>query len=349
MANLARLLRDDAEIVAWCSHPHLIERLEAQAVTVLRLPAWHGPLRGIRFLLAGLLLPFVLLRHRIDIVHINGHWESVLLLPCRIMGCAAISTQHQSWSVPLHHRSGAAKQRLAALFYNSNVRFASKLICVSQAVADEVKDRVPPEKLVVIPNWVNSQPPYRTPAPIHEKARILVIGRMVVFKGLALAIEALRDIPNALLTVVGEGTLFEDLRQQARGLDVHFAGFQPDVRRFYSEADIFIMPSIGFEGMPLVSLEAMSHGIPCLFSDLPVHQEISAQGTAARLFRTGDVEDLRHQMNLLIHDEEDRRRLAKAGYERIHAHYSATVTREKYVAVFQLTLDHEGALAGVVG
>jgi methyl coenzyme M reductase subunit C len=50
MANLAMLLREDADIVALCSHPHLIERLEAQGVHVIRFPQLHGPLRGFRFL-----------------------------------------------------------------------------------------------------------------------------------------------------------------------------------------------------------------------------------------------------------------------------------------------------------
>ena len=81
LGNLAKLLREDAEVVALCSHPELIERLQAQSVQVLKFPELAGPLRGMRFLLAAVLLPFVVWKHRIDTVHINGHWESILLGP----------------------------------------------------------------------------------------------------------------------------------------------------------------------------------------------------------------------------------------------------------------------------
>ncbi len=38
LCNLAQLLRDDAEVVALCSHPQLIDSLQAQSVQVLRFP-----------------------------------------------------------------------------------------------------------------------------------------------------------------------------------------------------------------------------------------------------------------------------------------------------------------------
>jgi glycosyltransferase involved in cell wall biosynthesis len=336
MANLAALLHNDAEIVAWCSHPHLIERLQAQGVQVVSLPEFRGPLRGLRFPIAALLLPFVLLRHRIHTVHINGHWESMLLLPCRLLGRTAISTRHQTWDIPLSHWWHAPKRTLSALVYNTNARFASKVICVSQAVADEVKVHVPARKITVIPNWIAAQPPFAERPPIAGKARILFIGRMVIFKGLQLLIEAMRGLPNATLTVVGEGQLLDDYRRQADGLDIHFAGFHRDVEPFYREADIFVMPSIGLEGLPLVSLEAMGHGLPCLFSDLPVHREITADGLAAKLFRTGDANDLRQQLQSLLEDEAARARIARAGHAMVQSRFIAEVARRSYIEAFAL-------------
>ena len=74
--------------------------------------------------------------------------------------------------------------------------------------------------------------------------------------------------------------------------NVRFVGFQRNLREFYERADIFVMPSLGPEGLPMTSLEAMAHGLPCIFSDLPVHHEITDHGKGAYLFRSGEVESL---------------------------------------------------------
>jgi glycosyltransferase involved in cell wall biosynthesis len=340
LANLVALLRDEAQLFACCSHPRLIDCLEAQQVRVLRLPQWRGPLlgplRGLRFLVAALVLPFVLLRNRIDTVHINGHWESALLLPCRLLGRTAIVTRHQTWVVPQH----SLKHALSALVANAGARFAGKVICVSQAVADEAQHHLPHEKTAVIPNWIAAQPPSVERAPVQysqaHKARLLFVGRMTVFKGLHLVLEAMRGLPNVQLTAVGEGPKLDEFRGLARGLDVTFAGFHRDVMPFYRDADIFIMPSIGLEGLPLVSLEAMGHGLPCLFSDLSVHREITANGHAAALFRTGDAEDLRQKLCALLEDAAERDRLARAGYAMVQSRYTAEVARRAYIEAFQL-------------
>lgn len=48
--------------------------------------------------------------------------------------------------------------------------------------------------------------------------------------------------------------------------------------------------------MPLVLMEAMSHGLPVVSSDLPVCQEI--MGDFGMYFRNGDVEDLSRRMGV---------------------------------------------------
>ena len=56
----------------------------------------------------------------------------------------------------------------------------------------------------------------------------------------------------------------------------------------------------------MVALEAMSYGLPCVFSDLPVHSEITANGRAALLFHRGDSRDLRAALISLIEDDQQR-------------------------------------------
>ena len=336
LGNLAKLLREDAEVVALCSHPELIERLQAQSVQVLKFPELAGPLRGMRFLLAAVLLPFVVWKHRIDTVHINGHWESILLGPARLLGCRAITTRHQTWNIPQQHWWHEPKRTLSALVYNANARFAHLVICVSEAVASEVRRVVAPGKIIVIPNWILCSPHVLHRVKHQKKTRLLFIGRMVIVKGLPLLLDAIRDMPEVSLTAVGDGAMLAQFQRQAMGLDVCFAGFQQNVQPFYDAAEIFVMPSLGLEGLPLVSIEAMGNGLPCLFSDLPVHREISDAGRSARLFRTGDAADLKQQLCSLIAGEKQRDELARAAYQRVKALYTAEAAHGSYLKAFDL-------------
>jgi glycosyltransferase involved in cell wall biosynthesis len=337
LGNLAPVLSEHAEVVALCSNPELIERLKAQSVEVLSFPELKGPLRAVLFLLAAVFLPLIVWKYRIDTVHINAHWESVLLGPARLLGCRTIAIRHQTYDLPLRYRWRAAKRTLSSLTYNFNSRFADRVICVSDAVASEVRSVVAAEKIIVIPNWISCSPHFLERVKHQGKTRLLFVGRMAVNKGLLLLLDAIRDVPDVSLTVVGDGALLAQSQQLAAGLDVSFAGFQQDVQAFYDAADIFVMPSLGLEGLPLVSIEAMGNGLPCLFSDLPVHREITYDGRTARLFRTGDAADLKHQLCSLIADEKQREELASAAYERVKSFYSAEAAHGSYLKAFDLT------------
>jgi glycosyltransferase involved in cell wall biosynthesis len=341
LVNLGKLLRKDAEVVALCSHPELIKRLRAEFVRVVEFPQLDGPLRGIRFLLAALALPYIVWKHRIDTVHINGHWEAILLGPARMLGCRAITTRHQTWEIPNGQSWLAPKLTLASLVYNFNAQFANLVICVSEAVAAEVRPVLASNKIVVIPNWISCLPNFVQRASYKGKTRLLFVGRMVTVKGLQLLLDAIRDIPDISLTVVGDGPLLDQFQNEAKEMDVLFAGFQENVQPFYDAADIFVMPSIGLEGLPLVSIEAMGNGLPCLFSDLPVHREITDGGSTAALFRTGDAADLRRQLCWLIANNTERERLAGAAYQRVRSFYTAEAARGSYLNAFDL-----GAFAG---
>jgi glycosyltransferase involved in cell wall biosynthesis len=120
----------------------------------------------------------------------------------------------------------------------------------------------------------------------------------------------------------------------AAKLDTEFAGFQKDPLPFYAAADIFINPSLGPEGSSLVALDAMARGVPCLLSDLPVFQEISDEGRAALLFRTGDVDDLRTKLLALLQDDRLRHKYAKAGYAAVLRRHSSETAQNQYLTAF---------------
>lgn len=76
--------------------------------------------------------------------------------------------------------------------------------------------------------------------------------------------------PNSFLVLVGEGELFEDIRNYAKKLGifdcVSFLGLRKDVNELMQGFDSFLLPS-HYEGLPVVGIEAQVSGLPCFFSD----------------------------------------------------------------------------------
>ena len=91
--TLADMLMERANLLSLCVPAELARRLRSKGIKVFSLPAVRW-LKPIRFLLAFVVLPIIILRERVQIVLINGLLEAVLLIPARLLGCDAIYTRH---------------------------------------------------------------------------------------------------------------------------------------------------------------------------------------------------------------------------------------------------------------
>ena len=74
---------------------------------------------------------------------------------------------------------------------------------------------------------------------------------------------------------------------------IHIHPFTSHIQEYYSDAQVYVLSS-RWEGMPLVLMEAMSHGLPIISSDLPVSKEI--MGDFGMYFSNGDVNGMARQM-----------------------------------------------------
>jgi glycosyltransferase involved in cell wall biosynthesis len=338
LENLADMLSERAELFSLCALPELAKRLRNKGARVFLLPALLARHKGLRFLAAAFILPTILVGRRIAAVQVNGFLEAVLLLPARMLGREAIYTRHGPFEDDLYKWYRNPARFIPRYLSRTCVHLATRVICVSEAVETVVKHIIPAERITVIPNWVSRIPNYK---PREERlkvpARLLYVGRLERYKGLYLLLEALRKIPNAALTVLGDGSYRTQLEDLAAGLNVEFEGFQQNPEPYYAQADIFVMPSMGPEGLPMVTIEAMAQGLPCLFSDLSVHREITAQGRAGMLFRSGDAEDLRAKLTVLLEEGSLRTTYSKEAYRMVREKYNPDTARQLYLRVFGLS------------
>jgi glycosyltransferase involved in cell wall biosynthesis len=167
----------------------------------------------------------------------------------------------------------APHPRLTRVAYRLLYRRAEMVLCSSERMAAEFATRfsVAPEKLHILPNPVdeaairaNASPPIRAPG---EGPRFVAAGRLTRQKGFDRLIEWLAELPDAHLTLLGAGSDEAALRAAASrsGLEsrVNFTGHVANPWAYMAGADALVVPS-RWEGLPNVSLEALSCGTPVI-------------------------------------------------------------------------------------
>lgn len=102
--------------------------------------------------------------------------------------------------------------------------------------------------------------------------RLLYVGRLLEWKGIMLALQALKKVEVAYeFDVIGDGPARSLLDQYARSheLSVNFLGFIPrnELPAYYQKSELFLFPSLRDSG-GFVVLEAQANGLPVLALNL---------------------------------------------------------------------------------
>lgn len=139
--------------------------------------------------------------------------------------------------------------------------------------------------------------------------RFLAVGRFSHrHKGFDLLIEAFNIFAKRNdswhLDIVGEGPeegMYRKLINMYHLEDrITLHPFTNDIQRYYSQADVYVLSS-RWEGMPLVLVEAMAHGLPVVSSDLPSSKEV--MGDFGMYFKNGDIAELASRLEEATHIE----------------------------------------------
>lgn len=166
--------------------------------------------------------------------------------------------------------------RAAGRYANPAARLAwrrAKLILVNN---EETRRWLPARhrsKAVVFPHAVLDEQVTATPRPRPGNRTALFAGRLLPWKGAALAVEAMRLLPEWRLLICGAGPDETRLRRLARRWEldgrVSFLGQTPRnevMRLMAEEADVLILPSM-HDDAPLVVVEALACGLPTVCLD----------------------------------------------------------------------------------
>jgi colanic acid/amylovoran biosynthesis glycosyltransferase len=219
-------------------------------------------------------------------------------------------------------------------FLTHKIAAADFIICISNYARSQLMMLSPYtywNKFIVSRLGVDPQlfsPQLRKADP--EIFDILCVGRLIPAKGQHMLIDAVERLTQqgrrVRLRLLGTGPEIASLRKQTaqnRIVDsVIFEGAmnQDRIRSFYAVADLFCLPSFA-EGLPVVLMEAMAMGIPCVSTQITGIPELIRNGTDGLLVAPSDLDALVEALAKLMDDEALRERFSRSGRKRILQHY----------------------------
>jgi len=289
----------------------------------------------------------IILKHKINIVHLNGERE-LCYAPFLKPFCKIVTTIHTDMMKDLRLRnimknkrpkSGQNLKKNILLFAAS---LTDKIICVSANIAKELRQRsFLRKKVLFIPHW----PPERYLSSLHSRPNsiggrfhLTFVGRLDKLKGIRDMLTACQGIRNLSVHLVGNGEIDPSYLKVSKELDVIFHGYQKDPLSYYLQSNIVVLPSYSEGGNPFCLLEAMSLGLPCIGSDIPAIREIITDRKDGLLFPVGEPAELRKAIMLLMNNAALRKLIGEAAREKMHDRFSNSFGQKRYLDCFKSVL-----------
>jgi glycosyltransferase involved in cell wall biosynthesis len=199
--------------------------------------------------------------------------------------------------------------------------WGDKIIAISLAVKEHLmKDfGVREEKIKLIYNGIdvdrfatkNQGPPLNINLGQDHGPVIGIVARLSDIKGHVYLIRAMKHvldkIPKALLLIVGEGRMKEELVNLSQSLGIEknilFIPKVYDTRKVLSLMDIFVMPSLK-EGLGLGLMEAMAWGLAVVASDIGGIKDLVKDGHTGLLVKPRDPIGISNALLDLINNKQ---------------------------------------------
>jgi glycosyltransferase involved in cell wall biosynthesis len=315
---------------------------------LIKLPCWLLQLVGLFTPFNYLVLRRAFSRIKPDLIHVNNGGYPASFI-CQI---AIFAAKHSGVNKIIYHINNPAYKQGSLLYkvidekINQHVNYF--ITASRQALESLLQKRFfDIEKLVQVYNTIE------TPAITKSKNEICKIhsinenkfilcevaflserkGQIFILKALGKIKELHPDIYSRLvLFLVGDGEDYHKLKQycEINGLaSVIFTGYQANYIDYIASSDIFLLPSIGEEDMPLAILSAMNLGKPVIAGEVAGIAEEIEHRRSGVLVKISELDNLHLEIIKLFRDPDLRLRYGEKARQRFDANFSQPVVYEK--------------------
>jgi glycosyltransferase involved in cell wall biosynthesis len=183
---------------------------------------------------------------------------------------------------------------------------------------------IPAQQLLHIPYPLY---PEKHAASQGDGGYLAYVGRLSHEKGLPTLLQAMRQLPQAQLLIIGEGTMRPALEYKAaewKLTNVQFAGYLTGqaLNEALAQARFTVLPSEWYENYPFAILESLAAGKPVVASRIGGIPELIDEAQDGLLFSPGDADELAACLRRLWEDPEQTRLMGLHGRGKVLAKYS---------------------------
>ncbi len=231
-----------------------------------------------------------------------------------------------------------------------SLRGASRLITVSGSLEERLRERgFAAARICQIPNGVPVSERLRRS---YQPGQELTIGMIALYrprKGIEVLLEAMKRLRDTGVSIrlhaVGP---FETPEYQhavlglasrlGLGQSVTWVGFTSDIAAEFKRMQLFALPSLYGEGMPMVVLEAMGVGLPIVSTRVEGIPQVIRHGVDGLLTAPGDAEDLAAALQRFVRGEVSCELMGDNGWQRQRENFSDESMAAGVAAVYRQVL-----------
>jgi glycosyltransferase involved in cell wall biosynthesis len=204
-----------------------------------------------------------------------------------------------------------------------------------------IQGGLPPEKIVVKPNFVSPDPGVGS----GNGRYALYVGRLSVEKGLDTLLAAWKQLDGKLpLKIVGDGPLADEVKFAAQSLvDVEWLGIKSmsEVHTLMGNATVLIFPSKWYETFGRVAVEAFAKGTPVIGANIGALQGLIDSGRTGLHFQPGDPEDLASKVSWLVDHPETLKKMRLEVRAEFENKYTAQINYKMLINIYLNAIENQ--------
>lgn len=234
------------------------------------------------------------------------------------------------------HTAGVASMLMLHRFLNTwTEKIAAYITLTEFGRRKFAEGGIPVDRIFVKPNFVDPDP-----GPgLGEGGYALFAGRLSETKGVRVLLrawEGIGELPP--LKIVGDGPLSDYVEEIAlKSPSIEWIGRRDreEVLSLMKNAVVLLVPSVWYEGQPVVISEAFACGLPVVASRLGAMEYMVDDGRTGYLFRPGDSDHLTKVITDLLSNSTRLTPMRRVAREEYETKYTADINYEILLNIYQ--------------
>lgn len=286
-----------------------------------------------------------ILKEKADLVHINtaltalSIWrDAALTQAAKLNGCPIVLTIHGGKFLTNDFESMRLERTTELM-----LRRAKAIVVLSDHEKHEIEKRWSGLNVKVLPNAIpfddHAEAVRNNPMPI-----VIFFGRLHESKGLDEIVKACRalrtDAIDFQFNCFGDGPMKEVFLGQMRevlGDSFHYGGVVASSEKWqqFAEADIFLLPSIYGEGLPMAILEAMAAGCVVVASEMASVASVIDHGVNGYLVEPRNTEQLIKTLKTVLENRSAWKPVQDAAVKKVREKFAISDYIEKLESIYE--------------